>query len=444
MQRRPPMAAAGMAAREAPSMPNYLFTNVRIFDGLTDGLYPGEVAVQGNRILTVARAGDGIGREGRTVVDGGGATLMPGLVNTHGHLTYPAVSTLKEMGEMRVEENVFAAMHNARLALDYGFTAVLSGAAAKPRLDIVLRNEIDSGRIPGPRMLAASPELTVSGGLADCNVWGREVPGNGLVGNSPGDFRRLVRMMIREGVDIIKFNNSGDSFCYPRASSIVNPMTEKEVRAICETAQNLGRRLVAHAHADSSVEQCIRYGVEIIYHATFVTDRTIEALERVKDRHFVTPAFGLRYNTQYESADWGITEEVAERIGNKRELESTIVNMTKMHSAGIKVLPFGDYGFQMIPLGTDARDLQHFVRYFGFSPFEVLRAATAYGGEAYRAENVGQVRPGYLADLLLIDGDPIQELGLLLDRDRILMIMKDGAFHKPPPAAGGARRRAAE
>ena len=84
----------------------------------------------------------------------------------------------------------------------------------------------------------------------------------------------------------------------------------------------MGRRLAAHAHADSSVLQCIKYGVEFIYHATFVTDRTIEALEKVKDKHVVTPAFGLRYNTQYESAPWGITEEVAERIGNKREFDT--------------------------------------------------------------------------------------------------------------------------
>jgi imidazolonepropionase-like amidohydrolase len=157
---------------------------------------------------------------------------MPGLVNSHGHLTYPCVKTLKEMGEMPVEKNVFAALHNARIALDHGFTAVLSGASRKPRLDVALRNEINSGRIPGPRMLAASPEMTVSGGLADGSVWGREVPANGLVADQPQEFRRLVRMMVREGVDLIKFNNSGDSFSWPRAESFTNPMTEEEVRAI--------------------------------------------------------------------------------------------------------------------------------------------------------------------------------------------------------------------
>lgn len=425
-------------------MANMLFTNVRVFDGTREDLFPAEVEVQGNRIVTVAEGGERIARDGRRVIDGEGATLMPGLVNTHGHLTYPAVTSLKEMGEMPVEENVLAAVHNVRIALDFGFTAVVSGAAGKPRLDVVIRNEIDAGRIPGPRMLAASPELTVTGSLGDASTWDREVPANGIVADDPHSFRRIVRMLVREGVDLIKFNNSGDSFCYPRVESITNPMTEDEVRAICETTTNLGRRLAAHAHADSSVRQCIKYGVEFIYHATFVTDPTIDALEKVKHRHYVTPAFGLRYNMQYESAAWGITEEVAERIGNKREFDATIENMTKMHKAGIKVLPFGDYGFKMIPLGTDARDLQHFVNYFGFAPWEALRAATAYGGEAFGRDRLGQVKPGFLADLLLIDGDPLKDLSLLLDQDNIVMIMKDGMFHKEPrrrrvqPAAAGA------
>lgn len=424
-------------------MASTVFTNVRIFDGLSEKLYPGEVEVQGNRIHSVAKGQEQLSRDGKSVVDGKGATLMPGLVNTHGHLSYPAVTTLEEMGRMPVEENLMEAVHNAKLILDYGFTAVVSAAAGKPRLDIVLRNEINRGRIPGPRMLAASPEMTVSGGLADANVWEREVPANGLVADTPDEFRKLVRLMLREGVNIIKFNNSGDSFCYPRVGSITNPMTPEEVQAICETTSNLGGRLAAHAHADSSVNQCIQYGVEFIYHATFVTDRTIEALEKVKDKHYVTPAFGLRYNMHFEGEPWGITQAVSEKIGNKREFDATIVNMIKMRAAGIKVLPFGDYGFKMIPLGTDSRDLQHFVNYFEFAPWEALRAATAYGGEAYGVDKLGQVKAGYLADLLLIDGDPLQDLSLLLDRDRIAMIMKDGAYHKELPEDWSEREEVA-
>ena len=107
--------------------------------------------------------------------------------------------------------------------------------------------------------------------------------------------------------------------------------------------------------------------------------------------------------------------------------------MQKMHKAGIRVLPFGDYGFAWIPIGTDCRDLEHMVNLFGMQPWEALRAATAYGGEAWAGssgELLGRIKAGYLADLLLLEGDPLQDLKLLQDLSRIRCVMKDGVFHR--------------
>ncbi len=212
-----------------------------------------------------------------------------------------------------------------------------------------------------------------------------------------------------------------------------NPMTDAEVAAICDTANNLGRRIAAHAHADSSVRQCMKYGVEFIFHATFATDETIDQLAAVKDKHYVSPAIAARYNTTYEAKDWGITTDVAEMIGNKRELDEGIKVINKMRKLGIKVMPFGDYGFAWLPHGTEARDLEHFVNLFGFQPWETLRAATAYGGEAWAGksgEKIGQIKAGYLADILLVDGNPLNDLSLLQDSNSLLAIMKDGQFYK--------------
>lgn len=415
-------------------MPRTLFTNVMIFEGTGKDLAPGEVLVLGNRIHAVAAPGERLPREGCEVVDAGGATLMPGMVNTHCHLTYNNGTSVAELTALPVEEHVLLTMHNARQALDMGFTAAIGAASAKPRLDIAIRNEINKGKIPGPRLLAGSPELTVTGGLADDNQLAAKHPSISIICDGAEEFRKAVRTMIREGVDLIKFNNSGDSFCYPRMAAYDNPMTEAEVAAICDTANNIGKRIAAHAHADSSVCQCMKYGVEFIFHASFATDETIEQLEQVKHKHYVSPAIAARYNTTYEAADWGITTDVAEMIGNKRELEEGIKVMTKMHKAGIKVLPFGDYGFAWLPQGTEARDLEHFVNLFGFEPWEVLRAATAYGGEAWAGksgEKLGRIAGGYLADILLVDGNPLLDLSLLQDRNALLAIMKDGQFHKP-------------
>jgi imidazolonepropionase-like amidohydrolase len=178
----------------------------------------------------------------------------------------------------------------------------------------------------------------------------------------------------------------------------------------------------------------MKFGVEFIFHASFATDETIEELAKVRDKHWVSPAIAARYNTTYEAKDWGITTDVAEMIGNKRELESGIEVMTKMHKAGIKVVPFGDYGFAWLPQGTEARDLEHFVNLFGFEPWEALSAATAVGGEAWvgkSGEKMGRVAVGYLADILLVDGNPLLDLSLLQDRSALLAIMKDGQFYKP-------------
>ncbi len=422
-------------------MSRTLISNVQIFEGTRPNSEPGEVLIEGNRIVAVATDGESLSRDGADeVIDGGGATVMPGLVNPHCHFTYNNATSLADITALPVEENMLVTMRNAKTYLDYGFTAVIGMASAKPRLELVARNAVNNGEFRGPRILACTPEYTVSGGVGDDSRLDRYVPSIGLVCNGAEEFRRSIRELVREGVDIVKFNNSGDSFTLGRLPGYVNPMTAEEVRTICETTLNLGKRVAAHAHTDSGVRQCIEHGVEFINHATFASDETIELLAKHSDKHWVTPAIAARYNTTYEASDWGITTEIAEAMGNKRELEAGCENMQKMHRHGIRVLPFGDYGFAWLPIGQDARDLEHMVNLFGMQPWEALRAATAYGGEAWAGagdEKLGRICAGYLADLIVVDGDPLK---------RFIAVAGPGADHRrdegrrvPPPA--GSRRR---
>ena len=171
-------------------MSRTLFTNAMIFEGTSKDLVPGEVLVQANRIHAVAAPGETLPRDGCEVIDAGGATLMPGMVNTHCHLTYNNGTTVAELTALPVEEHVLLTMHNARQALDMGFTAAVGAASAKPRLDIVIRNEINKGKIPGPRLLAGSPELTVTGGLADDNQLDAKHPSVSIICDGADEFRR--------------------------------------------------------------------------------------------------------------------------------------------------------------------------------------------------------------------------------------------------------------
>ena len=151
-------------------MGNTLFTNVRIFDGTGEHPYLGEVLVQGNRIKHVGRGSRTVPANGHTVIDGAGATLMPGMTEAHTHFSWNNAGSLDAIFRMPPEEHTLLAATNAKTYLDMGFTSCVGAAAAKPRLDVVIRNAINSGQIPGPRYLANSQEIGTLGGLGDTNA----------------------------------------------------------------------------------------------------------------------------------------------------------------------------------------------------------------------------------------------------------------------------------
>lgn len=411
-------------------MGTMLIKNVKIIDGSGAPPFSGEVLIRGNRIAAV-KAGGGIEAGEASMVDGGGQTLMPGLIEAHAHISFCDTSSLEALGDIPPEEHTLETMKYARKMLDQGFTALFSAAAAKPRLDIVIRNAIDKGDIVGPRMRAASPEMTVTGGLGDVRLAHMYRETFAICCDGPDEFRKVSREMCREGVDTLKINPSGDEFI-PFARAHLTVMNEAEVEAVCEVARSRGKLVAAHARSAESVKMCMRHGVQVIYHATLIDEEALDMLEARKDEIFVAPAIGIMYATAYgEGANWGIGKNHPVAIYFMRELEMCIENMKKLKKRGVRVLTGGDYGFAWNPIGTNARDLQHFVNLLEYSPLEAITAATKLGGELFGAE-IGEVKEGCLADLLLVDGDPSKDVGILQDADRLSGIMKDGAFHKQP------------
>jgi imidazolonepropionase-like amidohydrolase len=342
---------------------------------------------------------------------------------------------------MPTEEHILWCAHIAKRYLDMGWTSCIGAAAAKPRLDVVIRNAIETGQIPGPRYLAASQEITVPGGLGDETLPHLPYPefSFGAVVNGPEEMRKTVRMFLKYGVDSVKLNLSGEYIAGLPAE--FTPMTDEEVAAAVKEVRVRGKRLAAHARSSESVKQAVRHGIDMIYHASFADEEALDMLEAVKDRHFVAPGLAWLINTSHHAGPWGISPETARQMGYHRELEVACETLKKMHRRGVRILPGGDYGFAWMPHGENARDLEYFVKYLGFTPMESLVSATRLGGEVMlRGGELGQVKEGYLADLLLVDGDPVANIAILQDRAKILAVMKDGVFHREPRALAGRHR----
>lgn len=418
-------------------MSDILFTDARVFDATGAQPFEGEVLVRGNRIAQVRRGkGQATRGAGTQVIDAAGAFLMPGMTEAHTHFGWNDQPTLAAIQMMPPEEHALWCVRVAKKYLDMGWTSCVGAATAKPRLDVVTRNAINSGDFPGPRYIAGSQEIAHLGGLGDMSL--PHLPFEELsfahVVSGPEEMRKAVRMFAKYGVDQIKLNLSGEYITGMDAE--LTPFSEEEIAMATAEARRLGKRVAAHARSAESVKQCVRHGIEVIYHASFADEEALDMLEANKDKHFVAPGLAWLVNTCFHAKDYGITTEVAAQMGYMRELEAASESLKKMHKRGIRVLPGGDYGFAWVPHGTNAKDLEYLVKYVGMTPMESLLAATARGGEIMmRPHDLGKLAEGYLADILLVDGDPLQDLAVLQDRDRLLAIMKDGAFHKAPKPA---------
>lgn len=400
-----------------------LFTNVSIFDGSGAKLYPGEVCVEGNRISAVAKGNEQIDRENVYHIDGGGRTLMPGLVEAHAHLTWPSsVERVVNTMKLPLEEHLLVTAQNARITLDHGFTSAYSAGSLGERFEVVLRDAINRGALPGPRLRASALEKGAEGvmGVPEGHdpTHDRDIEG----------LRNYVAAMKTLGCDTIKFLLSSDEGFAPGGSQVLM-YSEEETRAIGEAAREQGIWLACHAQAAEAVKQACRAGFRAIYHCTYADEEALDLLEARKHELFTAPAPGLLYARVHEASAFGIGLAEATRMGAVSGLELMAEVYPKMRKRGIRVLPGGDYGFPYNPVGRNARDLKIFVDLLGFSPIDVLVAATRHGGELMEMD-VGEIKVGKLADILLIDGDPTADVTILEDKSRMPVVMKDGLFHR--------------
>ena len=191
-------------------MARRLIRDCRVWDGTGAAAYPADVLIEGERIRAVATQRGQLDATGASVIDAHGMTLMPGLVEGHAHITFINGARATDLGDTPPEEHTLIAARNARLLLEHGFTSAYSAASAKLRIDVVIRNAIEAGELPGPRLRACGPEITVTGGLGDDRRMHQFRDSFAVVADGPLEVTKWARVCVREGVDSIKLNISGD------------------------------------------------------------------------------------------------------------------------------------------------------------------------------------------------------------------------------------------
>ncbi|MEJ5976510.1 amidohydrolase family protein [Novosphingobium sp. PS1R-30] len=415
-------------------MATTLIRNATIFDATGAKPFQGNLLVDGNKIAAVGAAA--ASAQADSEIDATGLFCMPGMTEGHAHLSFEGVCATENLITPTPEEQVFTAARGAKALIEMGFTSSYGASEAKLRLAVAVRNEVNAGRLPGPRIRAGGLELSVTGAMGDESKEHDLRPGGpSQIVDGVEEMRKAVRFQIREGIDNIKLDVSGDPF-YPSTPGNSTPMTFEEIKVAADTAHGLGRKINAHTRSVEGSKHCVRAGVDGLFHCEFSDEEMLDLMEEAKDRIFVSPTVGLLHQIMTgEAAGNGLSAEIGGYMGIGELLENSARTHTELRKRGIRHLIGGDYGFGWSKQGEQAKDIALFMQYYGYSAAEALICATRNGGRAMMdGDGLGTLEAGKLADLILVNGDVLADVSLLTDHGRIALVMKDGAIQRISPA----------
>lgn len=401
------------------------------------------ILIDGDRIVAVGRRADIEPPEGTVIVDRPGRTAIPGLIDAHVHLAFSGIPHNRafraELAELSYPAIALRAAKYARDTVEAGFTSVRDMHAAGGTI-IDLRNAIDAGQVEGPRIKACGLGLSVTGGHMDQPGWPDHAAFAQLTlpCDGPDSFRAGLRSQVKRGADFIKINACVGARKDP-AVPFMQEMTDAEIEAACSEAHALGLKVASHTSGGSGLLAAVRLGVDTIEHGHFADDKIIDLMAEkgtflvptllVNERNFeFTPeeqginAAGWRWLQQARAAKWDLIPRALE--------------------AGVRIVCGSDTGFMLAHGERNAEEIELLIK-GGLTPMQALTAATATAADAIEID-AGRLSAGKLADILIVDGDPLADIRVLQDRNN-LEVFKGGrsigSFREPEMKRPDANNR---
>lgn len=413
---------SALAADPRPTQ-GYLLKAARLIDGTGKVIAPVFVRVEGERIAAVGTAMST--GPGPLVVDLGDATLLPGLIDLHTHLC--GKYGIHWEDELIKTTPAFSALwgaHNARVTLHAGFTTVRDMGTAWPYVDVELRNAINAGAIPGPRMMVAGAYVSSTGGAGDAAQFSPyvQVPGVDNLADSPAEVVKQVRKNFKHGADFIKLLATGAVLSKGQSPG-AQQFSDEEILAAVTEANRWGQQVAVHAHGIGGIKTSIRAGVRTIDHGSYLDDEAIAMLKASNRRTFYVPTLYTSTVIARQGREAGIPD--SEIMRSKMISDIKDMGFRRAVAAGLPI------GFAtdstVIPHGENAMEFLERAR-LGEKPMDAIISATSLNAEIMGwSDRVGTVEQGKLADLIAVAGNPLDDIAELT---RVRFVMKGGVIHR--------------